>query len=303
MEMNEPIPSVSNVDLPDMGAFNGESDSGYVPDLSSLSGVLSENHAALRESAGITNIVNVSTEMVEENQAFNSGDYEAQVRAQAGTAEHLKLMTMAQGNTEPLMQMTNEFTTIAATLQRVRLPDTRVKIAGQKLEGSYDCKQFSNDINQGQYNLFMRRLLGEHRMNEIRKHCTKANMAHTPALWLNQAIDYEVQKNYVYTIATSTPDAIKKIEGRLDPDTRHKTSQVLKGVLGDYLYGKLQRNSDSQQCSPYTLFVILVDQIVDRQNGVNAPKTALSIWDNVTTPVANAERPTITAEYAERMRR
>jgi hypothetical protein len=275
----------------------------FLPDLSQLSEILAENQAALRESVGITNIVNVSTAMVEQNVPFNSGDYEAQCRAAAGTAEHLKLMTMAQGQTEQLMQMTTEFNNIASSLRNVRLPDTRVNIGGQKLEGGYGIKQYAAELNQGQYNAIIGKLLGRNRMDQIRKHCTKANMAHTPALYLNQALDYESQKNYVYTIGQTLPQAIERIHSMLSADDKHKTAELLKGVLGPELYGKLSRVADSQQTHVFVIFVVLIDQILDKQRAVTAPITALSIWDDVTTLTAPEYRPTITAQYVEQMKR
>lgn len=302
--MNEPQPILGDMDSSmEVGGVPGGGSFGYIPDMEALSGVLSENHSAMRESSGITNIVNVSTEMVETNEAFNSGDYEAQVRAQAGTAEHLKLITMAQGQNESLMQMTNEFNHIAQSLGKVRMPDTRVKIAGQKLEGAYDIKQYANDLNQGMYAARIGAMLGRNRMDQLRRYCNKANMSHTPALWLNQALDYESQKNYVYTIGQAAPQAIANIEQALSADAKHKLSNTLQGVLGPHLYGKMQRTADSQQCSVFTMFVILVDGILDRHHGSNAPVTAHSIWDDVTTPAAPEQRAIITAQYAREVRR
>jgi hypothetical protein len=281
-----------------------QEDTIYMPDMAQVQGVMPENLAALRQSRGRTNIVNVSTTKVEKNVDFDTGNYEAQCAALAGQAEHLKLLHRIQGAAEPLMQLTRQFETEAAPLASLHLPDTHVNIGGQKLEASSDIKQYANDIDQGIYTDFVHKMVGTACMDELLKHCTKANMMSTPALWLNQQLDLESQKTYVHTIARHSPQAIQQFNERLDADARHKTDEMLKAVLGNLLFGKIQNLAYAQQTAPYAIFVLLTHRVLGDLIKANRPVTAVSIWDNVTSKKAEPFRPTVTAQYVtEELRR
>lgn len=285
-------------DLPTQEPF----DTG-MPDLKALGKILPENQAALRNYSSVANIRNVSTQYCEQTPPFDSSTLDSANRARAGTEEHLKFITLAHGpNAEQLANMTREFETIASSLSALRLPDTKVNVDGQKLEGGYGVKQFAAELDQDHYLFLMHKLLGTNRMDQLLRYCGKANMIHTAALWLNQALDYETQKNYVYTIAQHEPAAISRLEHALDADTKHKTDRALQQVLGPELFGKLRRCSDSQQTCSYVMFVILVDKIFGDLGGRYALKTFGTVWDTVTTRKAQEDRPDITAKYAERMR-
>lgn len=274
-----------------------------LPNLKELGGILPENAAALRNFSSITNIRNFSTQICEQTQPFDTQAIEGQVRARAATEEHLKLVSMAHGsNVEALANMTREFENIASSLASLRLPDTKVNVDGQKMEGGYGVKQYAAELDQDHFLMIVHKLLGTVRMDRLLAHCAKANMVHTAALWLNQALDYETQKNYVYTIAQMEPLSISKLEQALDADTKHKTSMVLKQILGPELYGKLQRCSDSQQTSVYVMYVVLIDKIFNDLGGKYALKTVGTIWDKVTSPKHVEHRPEVTAAYAERMK-
>lgn len=295
------VPDLSELPVPSTPAHSRHSFA--MPDLKALGAISSENMAALQQSNNNTNIVNVSTESVQLNDSFNTGDYDAQARAMAGTAEHMKMVTMVQGHTEKLFATTEEFNRVAAGLANVRLPDTKVSIGGQKLECSSYTKQYAMEIDQGQYNNLMHGLIGPERMTEIHMGCKKSNMAHTPALWINQLLELESQKNYVYTLGVNEETAahLRELESHMDAESRILTKRTLDAVLGRELAGRLERVADSARVSAYVMFIALIDRIVDKhsQSKTITPST---IWDKVTTSKKESLRPEVTAEYAERMK-
>lgn len=287
--------------MSDFGFPLSDNDGMGLPDLSAMGGVLPENYAAIQNNNGVTNIVNVSTDYVEPTTPFDSASYEAQCRAQAGTAEHLKFMTIQPGNSEQLQATTTEFTRMASTLMQVQLPDTRVIIAGQKMEISSRTKQYANDLNHGIYIQAASQLYGKAKMTKIFMCCKKANMAHTPALWLNTAIEIEAQKNDVYTIGVNEyiMVSLREMEAKITPEIRLQSETMLKSLLGRDLYGRVERLANTTRVSVYVMVVALVDRILKRECKITtqAPST---IWDGATLEGKEETRQEMTAKYAER---
>jgi hypothetical protein len=272
------------------------------PNLAGLKDVTPENRAAMAEAATMKEVANVSTEQVLKTPDFDSEKYKTEMQAQAGMAEHLNFVASVPNiGSDPVAQIRRDLGAVANQLSRVRLPDTRVAIAGQEITIPYEVKAYANEVDQAKYTRYLGSLLGVERMDLFKAFSTKANMATKPALWLNQMICVETKKPYVFMINQELP----KILGDeqlivVDKEDADKAEEYLRILLGHNLFTGIKQVADVNKLQSYAVFVLLVDVILETHKLYATPETSLSIWDGVTTPNEEDVRPLMTAAQANR---
>ncbi len=248
-----------------------------------LKAVMPATMKAIGKAARQGDIPNISTQPVIETKPFNSHQFEGNFRDQAGlTAEHLNLAAAhISGANQELRQLRSEFAEQASQLARLELPDTQVMVDGHKIEVPFHVKQYAIDLDQEKYMRIMWGLLGAERILDFQKHATKSNQNNTPALWLNQAIQIEVKKPYVYQIRQNVGQKIKD-EGmdNITPELAQTASNYLHMALGSTLHGQLTHIASTQDLSILTVFVIIVDEILRSRGVQSVPVVASSLWAN-----------------------
>lgn len=276
-----------------------------MPNLESLGQVLESHRYNMRESQNMSmaKMRNVSTAVVEDNVPFDSENYSQQYQASAGQDEYLKLTHRIPGAVEPLNQWMRDFNQISAPLRDIRMPNTRVNIKGKKVEGAHVVKEYAEKIDQRWYLEYMSKVVPIEMMDELMQHCLKANQADFPALWLNQALDFETQENYVHAIRIHSQKQLEYFNQRINEDVKLATNLAFKDMYGEYLYGKMESLSYENQTSILAITIILISSILANLRKTSQPVTATSIWKNVTTPSnEKVRRPDVTADWVEQMK-
>lgn len=281
------------------------------PDLTALlqaQEVLPENSAMQQLAATQGEVENFSQEVVEPTDYFNTHDIASSAAAMMTIkSQHLNLAATAPGVAmDQIVAYKTELKPLADQLAKLKLPDTRVNVHNDmggrplKIEIPYEVKQYANDLNQAQYNRFLRVLLGQDRMIEVRKASTKANQGTTPALWLNQQICVESKKPKVFTLAQDLPESVRN-ESRLElaPEQQQEVSKIINACVGSLLFEDLVHIAKANQMGLYTLFVLLVDMVLSNFKTASKVTTALSIWEDVTPPDETRDH-NMTAEEAVR---
>lgn len=260
-----------------------------------LKTVMPANQKAMVKASRSGDIPNISTEQCAETPAFNTHSLEGAFRDQAGmSAEHLNLAAHAvQHGQQELRQFRQSAEQQTTQLRELRLPDTRVNLDGIKIEIPFEIKQYAIDIDQDKYMKIMWSLLGKDRIASFRQHSTKANQNTTPALWLNQMIAVETKKPYVFMISqkldqltSGWDEAERENLLNVDPGTAQAASDYLEMTLGYTLRAMLNSIAQSNQLPLFVIFVIIVDEILNRHTEVNIPSTPSSLWED---PFAPAE--------------
>jgi hypothetical protein len=246
----------------------------------SLRNVLPENLAVQTNAVKQSDIQNYSTVPVENTPPFNSHEYSDAARAKSGLAEHINLTTQVVKQ-QDLAELKDQFTSHAQQLRGVKLPDIRVNVGNIKMELAQEVNQYANDMNQGRYMQIIKALLGSERVASLKKHTLRANQNDQPALWLNQQLHVETKKPYVYTVSRDVSESVKE-EGylALDKDVAEQAKQYLQHALGPHLFGAIQQIANVNTLPEYTIFVILVDAIIQDHTRLAVPVTADNIWDD-----------------------
>jgi hypothetical protein len=263
----------------------------------SLKEVLPENTAIQANLASTPEAEYFSTVEVESTAPFDSETYKLAAQAKAGLATHLNLAAThpAVGH-EPLAQLKNDLMPLVNQLSQVRLPDTRVNVGGIKMEIRASVKQYANDINQEKYTTILFHLLGKERMRSVYGHATRSGQNSRIALWLNQAVEVETRKPYVYTLARSLEELIPDRQSLVvDAEKTKVVEEALKFALGPELYPTLCHVANVNELTPFVVFILLIETIIKERTAQSVPTTTSSIWDEILDIGEEPKRPENTA--------
>lgn len=223
---------------------------------------------------------NFSTERVVETPAFDTQQLSMACQAQAGMDEHLNFAAAVTGM-DPLRQLRQDLTPYANQLTTFKLPDTVVSIDNQKIEIPYDVKQHGNDFDPKTYNDTVGALIGKKRLRALRGYMTRSNQAHTPGLWLGQAVWIETKKPYVYLLGREEESREQMEKNKLNdisPELAETASGYLQLLLGAQLFTAIKQIGTVTHLPVYVVFVLIVDAIIMRLDKVSKPVTTESTW-------------------------
>lgn len=254
--------------------------------LNELDGVMPENKQAMSKAATQKMPSNVSSDGVEETTPSDTSlmaDYTLADTVLA--SEHLSLIgAYSPGAKQAINQLRQDLAGVADQVQTLRLPDTRVNIAHQKVEIPYEIKRYAHDLDQEQYLKVLHVLCGAERIDQLKKHSMKANQLTTPALWLNQQLVVETKMPYAFTLSREVEKRLPDAQFRSIPtDTQEAANKALVYILGEDLFRGLAHISNVNQLPIYLIFVMLVDEVLAKHVTAFFPVTAASIWEKVTT--------------------
>lgn len=244
--------------------------------------LMPETAAAMTSKANATaNTPNLSTQVVEETPRFDSSAFRDAWQSQAGLeAEHLNLAGMVAPNgMASLNQIRMDLQPVANQLAAVRIPDTRVNIGGIKMEIPFAIKQYANDLDQSAYTKVLKFLVGKERLLSVRNHSARANQLNTPALWLNQAIAVETKKPYVFLLRQQLADTLSTVP-KIAEESNRKAEELMIAALGGGLFQPIAHIANANQLTPYTVFILLVDQILSDREATSVPVASSAIWDH-----------------------
>lgn len=232
--------------------------------------------AAVGDNPNLEDMPFKSTAAVIESDVIDGHQFDSSFAAKAALSPSMSIAYKAVGAART-QEIRQEFEPFVDQLRSLRLTDTKVTLGKVRFEIPWNVNEHANQLPQKEAIVLLFKFIGRERTNELRKLAALSGQEDKPTLWLAQKLFIETKLSYVYQIRHDAK--LKEAAATLNENQINLANEGIKNLFGNAIYEQFANIAQSNDLSPYAIFVILYHQIIDREKAFRKPVIASGLWD------------------------